>query len=100
MYKEIENILVRTLSPFEYEKIEKLKDNYTEQQIIDAYKNSKVKNVNYIAKTLESYKKVMPEPNWLNFEIEAEPIDEETQQLIDNFNKFIEEFRNDTNNNI
>lgn len=95
MYKEIENILVRTLSPYEYEKIEELKNKYTEQQIIDAYKNSKVKNVNYIAKTLESYKRVMLEPNWLNFEIEAKPIDEETQQIIDNFNKFIEEFRNE-----
>ena len=38
MYQELENILVRTLSPFEYEKLEELKQTYSEKQIIDAYK--------------------------------------------------------------
>ena len=32
-------------------------------------------------------------PKWLDKEIKNQPIDEETQQEFDNFNKFIEEFR-------
>lgn len=94
MYKEIENILVRTLSPFEYERLEDLLKEFNEQQIINAYKNSKVKNVNYIAKTLQNNKKVVS-PEWVDYDIEAEPIDEETQKIVEDFNKFIEEFRNE-----
>lgn len=92
MYKEIENILVRTLSPYEYEKLEELKTKYTEQQIIYAYKNSNVKNINYIIKVLQSKK---PIPEWLHREIINEPLDEETIKEGIEFKKFIEEFRND-----
>ena len=50
MYEEIEKILVRTLSPYEYEKLEELKLKYNEEQIINTYKNSAIKNINYIIK--------------------------------------------------
>lgn len=91
MYKEIENILVRTISPFEYEQLEDLKQKYSEEQIINAYKTSSVKNINYIKKVLQS--KIKNFPSWIHKEIKEQPIDEETQQEFDNFNKFIEEFR-------
>lgn len=91
MYKEIENILVRTLSPYEYEKLEELKTTYTEDQIIYAYKNSNVRNINYITKVLQSKK---PTPDWLHKEIINEPLDEETIQEGIEFKKFIEDFRN------
>ena len=90
MYQEIENILVRTLSPYEYEKLEELKQNYTEEQIINAYKTSNVRNINYIMKVIKN-KKVVPE--WLNREIVNEPLDEETIKEGIEFKKFIEEFR-------
>ena len=38
MYDELQKILVRTISPFEYERLEDLKTRYSEKQIIDAYK--------------------------------------------------------------
>ena len=92
MYQELENILVRTLSPYEYEKLEELKKIYTEEQIINAYKNSGVKNINYIMKKLQSKKAV---PEWMEREIVNEPLDEETIQDGIDFKKFIEDFRND-----
>lgn len=91
MYQEIENILVRTLSSYEFEKLEELKQMYTEEQIINAYKTSPIKNINYISKVIQS-KKVVPE--WLNREIINEPLDEETIKEGIEFKKFIEEFRN------
>ena len=94
MYQELENLLVRTLSSYEYEKLEELKKNYTEEQIIYAYKNSSVKNINYIEKVLKNKKRT---PEWLNREIVNEPLDEETIQEGIEFKKFIEEFRNEKN---
>lgn len=94
MYEEIENIIVRTLSPFEYEKLEELKKKYSEEQIINAYKTSKIKNINYIIKVLET-KKQSISPEWFNKEIINEKIDEETQKDIDDFKRFLEEFRNE-----
>lgn len=91
MYKEIEKILVRTLSPYEYEKLEELKKIYTEEQIIYTYKTSSVKNINYISKVLRNKK---PVPNWLHKEIINEPLDEETIRESIEFKKFIEDFRN------
>lgn len=92
MYREIENILVRTLSPYEYEKLEELKKTYTEEQIIQAYKSSSVRNINYIVKAIQ---KVRIVPEWLNREIVNEPLDEETIREGIEFKKFIEEFRNE-----
>lgn len=90
MYQEIEKILVRTLSPYEYEKLEELKKIYNEQQIIQAYKNSNIKNINYIVKTIQKVKVV---PEWLNREITNEPLDAETIREGIEFKKFIEVFR-------
>ena len=90
MYEQIENILTRTLSPFEYEKIEELLKDYTEEQIIYAYKNSPVKNINYISKYIHSIKRT---PSWLHQEIKKQPIDEETQKEFEDFQEFIKEFR-------
>lgn len=90
MYKEIENILVRTLSPYEYEQLEELKQTYSEQQIINAYKTSSVKNINYIKKTLQNTKY---SPSWLNSEIKEQEIDEQTKKEYDEFMGFIEVFR-------
>jgi hypothetical protein len=92
MYQEIENILVRTLSPFEYERLEDLKQTYTEEQIVEAYKRASVKNVNYIAKVLSSIKKT---PTWLNKDIVNQEIDTTTKKEFEDFNSFIESFRND-----
>lgn len=92
MYQEIENILVRTLSPYEYEKLEELKQSYTEEQIIYTYKNSNVKNINYISKVIQNIKKT---PEWLHKEIVNEPLDDETIQEGIEFKKFIEDFRNE-----
>ena len=92
MYSELENMLVRTLSSFEYEKLEELKKTYSEEQILLAYKNSPVKNINYIEKVLKN-KKVVPE--WLNKEIVNEPLTEEDEKEHEEFLKFIEDFRNE-----
>ena len=92
MYQEIENILVRTLSPYEYEKLEELKQNYTEEKIINAYKSSSVKNINYISKILQNHRVDMI-PNWLNKEIINEEIDEQSKKDFEDFKRFLEEFR-------
>lgn len=92
MYQEIENILVRTLSPFEYEKLEDLKQTYSEKQIIDAYKTSNIKNINYIIKMLQSKKKT---PEWMNKEIINQEVDEETKKEFEDFNDFLKELRNE-----
>lgn len=92
MYEEIENIIVRTLSPYEYIQLEKLKEKYSEQQIIDAYKTAKVKNVNYITKILQNIK---VKPEWLDKEITNQEIDEDAQKEYDEFNNFLKEFRNE-----
>ena len=44
----------------------------------------------------EKMKKHNIHPEWLDKEIINEPIDEETKKEFDDFNKFIEEFRNET----
>lgn len=92
MYQEIENILVRTLSPYEYEKLEELKQTYTEEQIIEAYKRSNVKNINYISKVIQSIKKT---PDWLNREIVNQPLNLNDEREFEDFQNFINEFRNE-----
>lgn len=92
MYREIENILVRTLSPYEYEKIEKLKEKYNEERIIQAYRSSTVKNINYIEKYITKNKIT---PHWLDKEIKDEDVDNETIEIFNDFNEFINDFRKD-----
>ena len=107
MYNQIEQILVRTLSPFEYERLEQLKDlkgrtisyriydAYSEEQVVAAYKQYGDKPIKYIEKVLKTIKKT---PDWLNREIVNEPIDNETKKDFEDFNNFLEDFRNETNN--
>lgn len=92
MYQEIENILVRTLSPYEYEKLEELKQTYTEEQIVQAYKRSNIKNINYVIKVLQTVKKT---PDWLNKEIVNQPLNLNDEREFEDFQNFINEFRND-----
>ena len=95
MYNQIEQILVRTLSPFEYERLEQLKESYSEEQVVAAYKQYGDKPIKYIEKVLKTIKKT---PDWLNREIVNEPIDNETKKDFEDFNNFLEDFRNETNN--
>ena len=91
MYKEIENIIVRTLSPFEYEILEELSKTYTEKQIIDTYKKYGDKPILYIQKVIKNKKK---EPEWLEKEVVNLEIDDETINNFKDFNSFLEEFIN------
>ena len=92
MYKEIEKIIVRTLSPFEYEKLERLKETYNQEQIISAYKKCGDKPINYIEKVIKTIKTT---PDWLNKEIINEPIDNKTKKEFEDFMYFLEDFRNE-----
>ena len=93
MYDEIQKIIApNTLSSFEYTKLEELKQTYTEEQIIYAYKTSKIKNINYIRKVLERKK---PSPEWLHREIINEPLTEQDKKEHEDFIKFVEDFRNE-----
>lgn len=92
MYEDIERIIVRTLSPFEYERLEDLKTKYSEQQIIAAYKQYGDKPINYISKVIGNIKQT---PDWLNREITNEPIDNETKKDFEEFRSFLEDFRNE-----
>ena len=92
MYNQIEQILVRTLSPFEYERLEQLKESYSEEQVVAAYKQYGDKPIKYIEKVLKTIKKT---PDWLNREIVNEPIDNETKKDFEDFNNFLEDFRNE-----
>ena len=92
MYDELQKILVRTISPFEYERLEDLKTRYSEKQIIDAYKRYGDKPINYISKVVGNMKQT---PDWLDHEIINEPIDEKTEKEFEDFNNFLEGFRNE-----
>ena len=81
---------LRKLSSYDYEKIEELLKNHTEDEVIFAYKNYGDKPLNYIAKVLKNKKKV---PEWLNKEIENEKLNQESLDVAKDFKDFIEEFR-------
>ena len=95
MYSHIEEIIVRTLSPFEYERLEELKKIYGERQIINTYKQYGDKPIKYIAKVLKNNKNT---PDWLNTEIVNQELDEETKKDFEEFKSFLEDFRNDKKN--
>ena len=91
MYDEIQKIIAPNLiSSFEYTKIEDLLKTYTEEEIINAYKKVGYKPIEYIKKVLQNTPK---KPDWLDKEIINEPIDKETEELYEDFNNFINEFR-------
>lgn len=92
MYQQIEQIIVRTLSPFEYERLEDLLKTYSQDLIVSVYKKVGDKPINYIAKCLKNKKKT---PNWLNTEIINQELDEPTKKDFEDFKDFLEEFRNE-----
>ena len=97
MYNKIEQIIVRTLSSLEYQKLEHLKETYTEDEIVDVYRTYGDKPISYITKALNSKpKKVIP--NWLRGEVVNQPIDDETKKVMADFKDFLEDFRNEKNN--
>ena len=67
-------------------------NTYTEEQIIETYKLYRNKPITYIEKVLKNKKKV---PSWLKKEIENQEIDDETEQTFNDFNSFLENFRNE-----
>lgn len=94
MYDEIQKIIVpHTLSSFDFTKLEELKKTYTEEQILDTYREVGYKPMQYIIKVLSTKKKIATD--WLKQEITNEPIDAETEKLFKDFNDFLEEFRNE-----
>ena len=92
MYEQIEKIIVRTISPFEYERLEELLKDYSKEQIVSTYKQVGDKPINYIAKCLKNKKKT---PNWFHTEIENQELDNETKKGFEDFKDFLEEFRNE-----
>ena len=72
---------------------------YDEKDIEKALNNiiKKEKYMPNLAKIKNELKNVIKQNNggidWLDNEIQAEELDEETQKIFDDFNKFIEEFR-------
>ena len=94
MYEQIEQIIVRTLSSLEYQKLEQLKETHTEDEIIAVYKNYGDKPISYITKVLNTQtKKIIPE--WLRGEVVNQPIDDECKKIFADFNNFLEDFRNE-----
>lgn len=91
MFDELQKIILpNQLSSFEYMKLNELLKTYTEEQILEVYRKSGYKPFNYIEKVLKNKKKV---PNWLNKEIQNQDIDEETNEIKNDFDTFIEIFR-------
>ena len=76
MYDELQQIIApNTLSSFEFTKLEELLKDYTEEQILNAYKKVGYKPINYITKILSNKNTITAE--WLNKEIKNQKIDNE-----------------------
>ena len=99
MFDEIQKIIApRTLSSFEYMRLEELSKIYSEEEILNIYKNYGYKPMSYITKTLEdSTNKKSKAPEWLNREIINQPIDEETEKIFNDFQEFLNDFRGEKN---
>lgn len=94
MYDELQQIIApNTLSSFEFTKLEELLKDYTEEQILNAYKKIGYKPINYIIKILSNKKTITAE--WLNKEIKNQKVDEETKKEFEEFKDFIKEFRDE-----
>lgn len=78
----------------EYETLERLKNTYTEQEIINTYKKYGDKPINYIQRVIKSKPKRII-PNWLGKDIQNEEIDKQAKKDFEDFKKFLEEFRNE-----
>lgn len=93
MFEEIQKIIFPTqLSSFDYFKLNELLKIYTEEQILETYRKCGYKPFNYIEKVLKNKKKV---PSWLNKEIVNQELDKEAIDIQNDFNSFIEDFRNE-----
>ena len=93
MYEEIEKLIhPNYLSSFEYTKLQELLGIYTEEQIINVYKKYGYKPIEYVKKVLPNIKKT---PSWLNKEIVNQPLDTKDRKEFEDFNNFIESYRND-----
>ena len=96
MFDEIQKIISpRTLSSFEYMRLEELSKTYSEEEILNIYRNYGYKPMSYITKVLSDRKSKAPE--WLNREIVNQPIDEETEKAFNDFQEFINDFRGEKN---
>lgn len=84
MFDKIQEITSRTLNGIEFNKLMRwVRDKeYSEEEIINAYKYCKSSDINYIQKYLESQKKQKQlssrPPEWMNENIQDEPLDKKT----------------------
>lgn len=91
MFEEIQKIIYpNQLSSFDYTRLSNLLETYTEEQIIETYRKHGFKPFTYIEKVLKNKKKV---PGWLNKDIENEKLDQESIDIANDFQNFIEELR-------
>ena len=95
MFNELQKIIApNTLSSFEFTKLEELSKTYSEEDILNAYKNVGYKPITYITKVLSNNtSKKGIAPDWLKKEIVNQPIDKETMEEFEDFNKFLADFR-------
>ena len=95
MFNELQKIIApNTLSSFEFTKLEELLKTYSEEDILNAYKNFGYKPIAYITKVLSNNtSKKGIAPDWLKKEIVNQPIDKETMEEFEDFNKFLADFR-------
>lgn len=95
IYEYYENIFTRTLNSIEYQTMSKWLEDKTEEEIkkaIDETAKSNIDNIKYVQKVLYSKRKNKKgiEPEWL----EEEHNSTEDKELGEDFNSFIEDFRN------
>ena len=93
MYNQIENILGRPLNIIETEKLDKLLQSNSINEIAECFKKYKDKHFNYVIEVLRNKPK-RNNPEWLDREIINEPIDKETQQQFDDFQEWLVGFKN------
>ena len=95
MFDKLQQIIApNTLSSFEYMKLEELLEKYSEEEILNAYTNVGYKPIAYITKMLS---KKINTTSWLKQEIKNEPIDKETEEVFNDFQDFIKDFRGEKN---
>lgn len=87
-------IFPNQLSSFQVTKLNELLNTYTEEQILNVYEEYGDKPLQYIKKVLETKKNKKKEPEWVKSEVVNEELDKETQEVFDDFQNFLEEFRN------
>jgi len=96
MFDKLQKIIApNTISSFEYMKLEELLKTYSEEEILNAYRNVGYKPIAYITKVL-SNKKVIT-TDWIKQEVVNEPIDKETEKTFNDFQEFIKDFRGEKN---